>query len=76
MEYKIKPKPTKYNGVQFRSRLEAKWAAFFDILKWPWLYEPVDLGEWSPDFISRLQGSVTVTEMVQRRSELRAGERE
>jgi len=58
MEYKIKPKPTKYNGVQFRSRLEAKWAAFFDILKWPWLYEPVDLGEWSPDFI--ISGAATL----------------
>jgi len=51
MKYEIEAKPTVYNGVQFRSRLEAKWAAFFDELRWRWAYEPVDLGEWSPDFI-------------------------
>jgi len=26
--------PTLYKDVQFRSRLEAKWAAFFDLLGW------------------------------------------
>jgi len=51
MIYSIESKPTMMGGVQFRSRLEARWAAFFTLLKWPWLYEPVDLGEWSPDFI-------------------------
>jgi hypothetical protein len=35
--------PTVYKGVQMRSRLEARWAAFFDELGWPWEYEPVDL---------------------------------
>lgn len=39
-----------YDGVQFRSRLEARWAAFFDLLTWDWLYEPVDLNGWIPDF--------------------------
>lgn len=24
--------PTRYNGVQFCSRLEARWAAFFDLV--------------------------------------------
>ena len=43
--------PTKYAGVQFRSRLEAKWAAFFDLLEWRWEYEPYDLAGWIPDFI-------------------------
>jgi hypothetical protein len=43
--------PTKYAGVQFRSRLEAKWAAFFDLLKWEWDYEPIDLKGYIPDFI-------------------------
>lgn len=43
--------PTVYNGVQFRSRLEARWAAFFDKLGWPWLYEPIDLAGYIPDFI-------------------------
>jgi hypothetical protein len=43
--------PTIYNGVQFRSRLEAKWAAFFDLLGWHWHYEPLDLDGWIPDFL-------------------------
>ena len=43
--------PTRYKGVQFRSRLEARWAAYFDILKWKWEYEPIDLNGWIPDFI-------------------------
>jgi hypothetical protein len=43
--------PTKYAGVQFRSRLEARWAAFFDLLRWPWHYEPIDLAGYIPDFI-------------------------
>ena len=43
--------PTKYQGVQFRSRLEAKWAAFFDLLNWRWEYEPFDRAGWIPDFV-------------------------
>jgi hypothetical protein len=35
----------------FRSRLEARWAAFFDQLGWTTEYEPFDLGVWSPDFL-------------------------
>lgn len=50
MEYNIKAHPTKYNGVHFRSRLEARWAAFFDLAGWEWEYEPIDLKGWSPDF--------------------------
>ena len=42
--------PTKYGGVNFRSRLEAKWASMFDLLGWRWDYEPVDLDGWIPDF--------------------------
>lgn len=34
------PIPTTYQGVQFRSRTEARWAAFFDAIKLPWQYEP------------------------------------
>lgn len=38
----IQPKPTTYMGTRFRSRLEAKWAVFFDyapnVLSWK--YEP------------------------------------
>lgn len=42
--------PTMYQSVRFRSRLEAKWAAFFTRCGWPWSYEPVDLPGWIPDF--------------------------
>jgi hypothetical protein len=43
--------PTLYRDVQFRSRLEARWAAFFDLSGWNWKYEPVDLEGWTPDFV-------------------------
>ena len=43
--------PTLYKGIQFRSRLEARWAAFFDLLEWPWEYEPIDLQGYIPDFV-------------------------
>jgi hypothetical protein len=43
--------PTLYDGIQYRSRLEAKWAAFFDLLGWPFQYEPFDLKGWIPDFL-------------------------
>lgn len=46
----IKAIPTKYKGIQFRSRLEAKWASFFDLLNWKWQYEPCDFNGWIPDF--------------------------
>lgn len=36
----IKPIATIYHGVQFRSRTEAQWAAFFDAAGMPWAYEP------------------------------------
>lgn len=35
----IKSIPTKYNGYTFRSRLEARWAVFFDELKIEYEYE-------------------------------------
>jgi len=45
---------TRYNGYRFRSRLEARWAVFFDVMGWKYLYEPegFDLnGIWYlPDF--------------------------
>lgn len=38
----IQALPTYYKGQKFRSRLEARWAVFFDALsiKWQWQYEP------------------------------------
>lgn len=58
MSYEYAPKPCKYNGIQYRSRLEAKWAAFFEFIGWKYDYEPVEfeLKGWMPDFyISNLQ---------------------
>jgi len=32
--------PTRYAGCHFRSRLEARWAVFFDHMRIDWVYEP------------------------------------
>lgn len=50
-DYVYKSRPTIYAGVLFRSRLEARWAAFFDLAGWKWEYEPLDLRNWTPDFM-------------------------
>lgn len=43
---------TTYKKRIYRSRLEARWAAFFDLLGFEYDYEPaVDLDGWIPDFI-------------------------
>lgn len=45
---------TRYKGYHFRSRLEARWAVFFDALGLTWRYEPegykTPLGYYLPDF--------------------------
>jgi hypothetical protein len=50
MSHAFESRPTFYNGVRFRSRLEAQWACFFDHAKWIWDYEPMDLAGWTPTF--------------------------
>jgi hypothetical protein len=57
---KIKSHPTLYAGTLFRSRLEATWAAFFDLSGLPWAYEPIDLEGWVPDFALWLNHPVYV----------------
>jgi hypothetical protein len=52
----IKAIETDYNGYRFRSRLEARWAVFFDAEGWPYAYEGegYDLGGglwYLPDFL-------------------------
>ncbi len=52
----MKPIPTQYKRVQFRSRLEARWAVFFDRMNIEWEYEPIEvetksLGRYCPDFM-------------------------
>lgn len=48
------PIDTEYKGLYFRSRLEARWAVFFDAIKWKWEYEFQDYvlpsGRYLPDF--------------------------
>jgi hypothetical protein len=51
----IKAIQTEYNGIKFRSRLEAKWAVFFDTAKIRYEYEPEGYeteegGKYLPDF--------------------------
>jgi hypothetical protein len=43
--------PTTYCHINMRSRLEARWAAFFDLCGWRWEYEPIDEIGWVPDFL-------------------------
>lgn len=50
----IKAIETRYKGCHFRSRLEARWAVFFDALGVEWQYEPESFyggsGAYVPDF--------------------------
>jgi hypothetical protein len=43
--------PTRYEAGNFRSRLEARWAAMFDMLRWSYVYEPIDADGYIPDFL-------------------------
>lgn len=52
----LKAIETEYKGYRFRSRLEARWAVFFDACGVKWEYEPegYDLGGglyYIPDFL-------------------------
>lgn len=59
----IKSHKTMYAGCVYRSRLEATWAAFFDILGWQYQYEPFDLNGWVPDFVLIGKKSQTLVEV-------------
>jgi len=49
---KTKAIETSYMGCRFRSRLEARWAVFFDALGWDWEYEKqgYTIGNWEEEF--------------------------
>lgn len=51
----IKAIDTRYNNHLFRSRLEARWAVYFDKLAVDWVYEPegyeLPSGRYLPDFL-------------------------
>lgn len=60
---KIKAIETRYKGYRFRSRLEARWAVFFDTLGLSWEYEPEGfelpgVGRYLPDFKLLDTGSI------------------
>lgn len=50
----IKAIETRFRGILFRSRIEARWAVFFETLEIPWLYESegfeLPSGKYLPDF--------------------------
>jgi hypothetical protein len=54
MHNHLKPIPTRYAGVTFRSRTEARWAVFWDCLEVEWFYEyegfGLPSGNYVPDF--------------------------
>jgi hypothetical protein len=55
----MKPLPTYYDGVTFRSRTEARWAVFFNKIGWEWKYEDQGFeldggGSYLPDFSIKL----------------------
>lgn len=51
---RLTPRPTVYNGITMRSRLEAGFAAWLDERHFTWEYEPcafaTDTGQYLPDF--------------------------
>lgn len=54
-KYKFNVVRQVYNGIRFRSRLEARWAVYFDIMEIPYIYEPEGIclwrgGVYMPDF--------------------------
>lgn len=81
----IKAIETVYKGYRFRSRLEARWAVFFDALGIEWAYEPegYDLGAagwYLPDFWLpqlgihvEIKGAPATNEELDKCSAFRAG---
>ena len=49
-KYGVGAIPTMFRGRQYRSRLEARWAAFMSLCGWEHEYEPLDFNGWIPDF--------------------------
>lgn len=63
----IKAIETVYKGYRFRSRLEARWALFFDLIgiKWTYEVEPLDIGgtAYLPDFRVQCPHSTVIHEV-------------
>lgn len=60
MTLTIPARPTTYNGIPMRSRMEARVAAFLDFLGYRWTYEPrayaSTAGQYLPDFVIQQPG--------------------
>ena len=60
----IQARPTLYNGIQMRSRLEADYASCLDRGGIDWKYEPTCFagpdGQWLPDFKTKPGGYIEV----------------
>src|ERR1017187_67978 len=62
--YTVTARPTFYNGTQYRSELEAAWAAFFELRGFNSEYEPaLDLISWRPDFLIRVDDDFQLAEV-------------
>jgi hypothetical protein len=61
MKHRLEAIPTLYAGIQFKSRLEARFAEWLDNHGFHWTYEPCRLGEngYKPDFFVE-EGAVYV----------------
>lgn len=63
----VVPLETSYKGCRFRSRLEARWAVFYDATNAPWSYEndpvSVDGVNYLPDFRVTINGQSTIHEV-------------
>lgn len=59
MNATLKPRPTEYLGILFRSKSEAMFARWIDSMGVQWDYEPEALrvGEWRPDFVMQPNAS-------------------
>jgi len=51
----IEATPRRYRGINYRSALEAKWAAFFHHMRWDATYHPT--GEVDPTFLVHEDGT-------------------
>lgn len=71
---KIRAIPTQYNGYKFRSRLEARWCVFFDLIGIDYEYEPEgfylsDGRKYLPDFrVTNCDGSQIYYEVKRKNS--------
>jgi hypothetical protein len=64
----MRPIETKYRGETFKSRMEARWAVFFDTLDVEWTYEVCQYesptaGRYTPDFLVRAGSELALAEV-------------